>query len=688
MKFKPYILLLLCLFPGIAICQKLEIFEDVVVEVVPFRFNTTLNEFGPTLVGDTLYYPAMFENITSGKSSLRKEFYSYFNIKKVYLDERGKLLSNPAHDFRKSSKYHDGPLCYNPLTGYYFITRSGFDNARKENLVFRKKIVELKLDIYNPSTRKSEPFLFNSNKYSVAHPAISQRGDTLFFASDMPGGFGGKDLYYSVYINGTWREPKNMGAVINTEFDEVFPSVHKSGAFFFASDRPGGIGGLDIYASKLKSKGQFSIPFLMADSINSTADDFGLTFSDSGKYGFFSSNRAGNGDDDLYQVFLDKQTIVIEGVATDSITGELIAGVSLELIDESGTLIKTLRSGIGGSYEFEILKNKIFKIKAEKKNYRNVTREITYNSPDANVQLEGLYELELTVTSVDKDIFVNDFKVINSTDGSTWNGKNGIATIYLAHNKVNSLLVGAEGFLYQRINVSTRGLQYGLLEETVQLYPFVVDKAFELKNIYYALDKWDLTEASKLELNKLVSLMKENPEIKVDLNSHTDSRGSDQYNLVLSQKRSQSCEKYLIECGIPTDRIDPHGYGETQLINKCRNGVNCPEEMHQANRRTEIKFDTYFNKITTQARILEQIRKTGNRFFIIGKTFQNKRLAQLYFDEMKIKGFNTLYMGEIERNVIYVALEGFTDLEVAKTYLDEIKEKDDFSDVWLFDYGR
>ncbi len=678
-------LLLMCLLPVVSIGQRLEIFKDVAVDVIPVRQNTPNDEFGCVIVGDTLFFLS-HSGLKMDDNSTYKKGYGYFNVKRAQLNEEGMVQGRISYDLSKSSKYHDGPLCLDPITGHYYITRSGFDEARQERKVFRKKIVELKIDIYDPATKKTEPFLYNSNQYSVAHPAISKGGDTLYFVSDMPGGYGGKDIYRSVFRNGRWTEPENAGASINTEFNEVFPSIHKSGTFFFSSDRMGGVGGLDIYASNLMRNGHFTQPVLLEDTINSVYDDFGLCIADNGNYGFFTSNRAGNGDDDLYQIILDKQVKTLNGLVVDVNIGSKLPGVKVSLFSGEGIHIKDVITGTDGEFEFAIHRGSDYKLTGTKEHFAEATREVHYRMDSVVLKMEGLYQLDLTVLDAETKVPLSSFNVRNAQDGRVWEADN---LIKLVPKADNSLRIESEGFLFQRIAVNTRGLSYGILKDTVLLYPFVVDKVFELENIYYDFNKWDLTEPSKRELDKLVSIMKENSGIKVHLRSHTDSRGADQYNLQLSKKRSQSCEQYLVQCGIAPERIIPQGYGETQLLNECGNGVECPEEMHQANRRTEIKFDKYLTEIDKQKKLRAEVKQSGSRFFIIGASFRNQKMALAYLRDVKGKGFdNALNLGADKNGLIKIALEGFSDLNLANKRLSELKKDGQYSEVWLYDYGR
>jgi outer membrane protein OmpA-like peptidoglycan-associated protein len=140
------------------------------------------------------------------------------------------------------------------------------------------------------------------------------------------------------------------------------------------------------------------------------------------------------------------------------------------------------------------------------------------------------------------------------------------------------------------------GKPYGIIKDTLWIEKLEVKKKFVMENIFYDFDKWNILPESEIELNKLIKVMNDNPGWKVELSSHTDARGSDSYNMILSQKRSDSAVSYIVKSGISKDRIIARGYGETQLVNRCKNGVKCPDEEHRKNRRTEFQILEMDNK--------------------------------------------------------------------------------------------
>lgn len=399
---------------------------------------------------------------------------------------------------------------------FYTVTRM----VKKPGNGFKNEPYTIKLEIYSRNLKSNSqwgdpvPFRFNNSlEYSVGDPFVTPNGKYLYFCSDMPGGLGGTDLYYSERaLDGTWGTPQNLGGVINTPGNERFPRLTIDNTFYFSSDGRIGMGGLDIYRSKVTDKG-FIRPESLKYPINSSQDDFAIYFT-SNESGYFSSNREGGlGDDDIYVFAVLEEMITVKGLVLDKITKQPLVNAVVTLKNTStGEIIKTLTDD-KGNYSAKLDKNSHFDILVDKSNF-----------------------------------------------------------IAQGGNKISSK---------------------DLTDLTWLLDPIQLNVGIRIENIYYNFDKWDLRTDAKAELNKLVKLMKENPTMEIELGSHTDSRGNDTYNLKLSQKRAQSVVNYLISNGIEKYRLTAKGYGETELVNGCANGVPCSEQEHQQNRRTEFKITRY-----------------------------------------------------------------------------------------------
>lgn len=359
-------------------------------------------------------------------------------------------------------------------------------------------------------------------------PAFSPDGTELYFASNRPGGFGGIDLYKATRLaNADFGNPVNLGPEINTPGNELFPRLAPDGKFFFSSDGHPGFGKLDLFMTEKDDSGKLNIKNL-GQNFNSPNDDFGISFSDYPKAGFISSNReGGSGDDDIY-FFEDKTPKPkIVNILLNVTTKERVAGQPDKILERARVVLYDSNkkqaggdmSNSNGRVRFTLEPNADFTIIASK---------------------NGYFAKSIPFTTVDK-----------TPD---------IAT------------------LIQEVTNIT-------LDTTIILDQLVLDKSIVLENIYYDLNKDDIRPDAALELEKLITILKDNPTIRIELSSHTDSRSSDAYNLDLSQRRAQSAVDYMVSKGIEADRLVAKGYGELQLIN-----LNAEtEEEHQVNRRTEFK---------------------------------------------------------------------------------------------------
>ncbi|MCH7402615.1 OmpA family protein [Belliella kenyensis] len=359
-------------------------------------------------------------------------------------------------------------------------------------------------------------------------PAFSPDGNTLYFASNRPGGQGGTDLYKaSKLANGDFGNPVNLGAQINTPGNEMFPRVTRDGKIFFASDGHPGLGKLDLFVAEPIDGGGYEVKNL-GPKVNSTADDFGIFFTNYPQEGFLTSNRDGGaGDDDIYS-FEDK-------TPKPKVVNILLNVTTLEKKEDGSE---------------EIL-------------------------PQTRVAL---------------------YDASNKMTGGDFTNQNGRVRFTLAPDANFSLIASKTGYFTKSITYDTRGktpkqedliqdVTNIVLDTTIVLDLLVLDKAIVLENIYYDLDKADIRPDAAEELDKLVTILKDNPTISIELSSHTDARATDAYNDALSQRRAESAVAYMVSKGISADRLVAKGYGKRQLIIKDAK----TEEEHQVNRRTEFK---------------------------------------------------------------------------------------------------
>jgi outer membrane protein OmpA-like peptidoglycan-associated protein len=359
-------------------------------------------------------------------------------------------------------------------------------------------------------------------------PAFSPDGTELYFASNRPGGFGGIDLYKATRLaNSDFGNAVNLGPNINTPGNELFPRMTPDGKFFFSSDGHPGYGKLDLFVAAKDESGKQVIINLGAN-FNSLNDDFGIFFTEYPKAGYIASNREGGvGDDDIY-FFEDKTPKPkIVNVLLNVITKERVAGEVDKILDKARVVLYDGNNKQAGG------------------DFSNTNGRVRFTlSPDANFTIiaskSGYFSKSVPYTTKGK-----------TPDPAT---------------------------LMQEITNIT-------LDTTVVLDQLILDRSIVLENIYYDLNKADIRTDAAAELNKLVQILKDNPAIRIELSSHADARATDAYNDDLTQRRAQSAVDYLVSQGIESERLIAKGYGKRQLI--VQNAQT--EEEHQVNRRTEFK---------------------------------------------------------------------------------------------------
>ncbi|MBV5314948.1 MAG: OmpA family protein [Prolixibacteraceae bacterium] len=500
-------------------------------EILNTAINTVGSEMGPAFYKDQLIFSSTSIGVKSGVNYKWNEL-PYLDLYSAKIGAYGDLSAPEPFAPKLKTPYHDGPVSFDQKKDIIYFTRNSFlkgKASQSRDGVTNLKIFQGNLD--GDDWKLTGGFRYNSDEYSVGHPSIDKTGTILYFASDMPGGYGKSDLYFSVFMNGQWSKPFNLGPKINTEGNEFFPFISNDGVLYFGSNGHGGLGGLDIYFS-VPEQGVFNSIENMGYPANSPRDDFGMALDSTGMKGYFSSNRAGGkGNDDLYFLKIKRVPVIIRGVIKDRDTKDVLSDATISVINESGNTILTSVTRNDGQFEFEVNKGQAYII--------NVTKEF---------------------------YFENEKSVGTST---------------LRPNDE----VFSEIFLEQKIEEATDNLAPKSMEEEDGVPLQVV----ELEYINYSLDKTDINPDAAATLNKLIAFLKEYPDLEIRIESHTDSRGSDEYNMVLSKKRARAAFDYVVSQGIDPKRLLYQGYGETKLLNNCTNGVDCTEEQHEVNRRSIVK---------------------------------------------------------------------------------------------------
>ncbi len=407
--------------------------------------------------------------------------------------------------------YDEGPSAFSSDFNTIYFTRmdySGNQISKNEKDMSLLKLYEGKYE--NGEWKLMAPSSFNHPEYSVGHPSLSADGLTLYFVSDMPWGYGGTDIYQSQLKNGSWSDPVNLGQVVNSEGDEMFPFIAADNVLYFSSDGHIGLGGLDIFAAYPENQ-KWSKPENLQYPVNSSKDDFGFIIDSSNTSGYFSSNRIKNVDK-IYQFKRNPPLFSYLLYAYDKKSGAPLKNFSMFTYkeNEKPTLIKQ--------------------------------------------------------------------------------GKAGTLDMQLARNTEYKVLFRAPGYYAETSAFSTVGKRKSeVLTDSISLRKIELNKALTLKTIQFKKKDSQFTAPSYQALDSLVAFLKLNPELQVEISSHTDSRGPAADNLALSRKRADEVVYYLIDKGINPPRLLSIGYGESRLLNNCRDGILCLEEDHMVNNRIELK---------------------------------------------------------------------------------------------------
>lgn len=515
-------------------------------EIADAGINSKDSDYGSTILDNKLVFTSARDTGSIIKKNFKWTNKSISALYSVELMPDGSI-GNPAlfHRNELIINFNESTPVFTKDGKTMYFTRNNSINGKKRHNENRITLLKLyRAILIDGKWNKVEELPFNSDEYSVAHPSLSNDEKTLYFASDMPGTLGMSDLFkVAVNGNGTFGKPENLGPEINTEGRETFPYISDDNELYYASDGRPGLGGLDVYVSKINKDGSFEEVQNLGEPINSKQDDFAFIIDSKNRNGFFSSNRDnGHGLDDVYR-FREFRKLICEqelsGTITDAETNEVLPNVSLILFDESRLTATEVFSDQNGNYVFP------------------------------NVKCGKKYFIKTSKTDYDiKEIPVNIKKLLGKT------------TLLISIEKK------AKPIVAKTIMVKVATLK------SVKLQPLAegtdLAKLLNLPMNFFDLGKATIKKSSEPQLLKLVAMLKQYPTIKLDIRSHTDSRDTASKNMILSDKRAESTKNWLVQKGVDKSRLTAKGYGETQLVNKCADGVKCSEQEHMKNRRSEF----------------------------------------------------------------------------------------------------
>lgn len=560
--------------------------------------NTRFTDMCATYYKDQLVYSSAKDSF-----SMVKNVYDWDNqpFLDMYVTKPG---AGPAEKDSRSmfasvnTRFHEGAASFTSDWNTMYFTRNNYLNGRLMTTPDGTNNLKVFVADFNGKEWKNLRSLpFNSDKYSVGHPALSPDNKTLYFISDMPGGYGSTDIYKCEWNNGSWGNPVNLGETINTSGKEMFPYVDKEGILYFSSDGHPGQGGLDVFAAKEEKPGVYKVVNVVSP-INSAFDDFGLVINNDSLTGYFTSNRTGGkGLDDIYSYIINK--IDLRVLVYDDLTKQILPGSKVSLKSE-GSIIDTQIADKTGAVMFSVKPRSKYQLVAENTIYTPQTKDIQVKGSLFDfVQQEDIYLKQaapyLTIEVIDKESgLIIPNALVDVAEGkyneSELEDNNGIIKMKLMEETDYTFNATAEEYFDKSAKFSTKGKQAGEYTLTIEMEKLSAGKQFVLEDLFYDLNKYNIRPDAAIVLDKLAKILTDNPSVRIEIGSHTDSRATAEYNLKLSQNRSESVVAYLISKGIDKSRLVAKGYGESQLVNKCADGVPCTEEEHQANRRTVIEI--------------------------------------------------------------------------------------------------
>lgn len=473
-------------------------------DIAKSDISSDKTDFGAVLTNDNNVYFASARNTSKRSSNFNEE--PYLDIYRATYNANGTISDAVAVD-NLNTRWHDGPasITNDGNTMYYgseSFNEKEFTKDKAKNSKFGK-IYLYKATKEGDKWANSKPLPFNNKEYDVRNPSISKDGKTLFFSSNMPGGFGGEDIW-KVSVNGDeYGTPENLGAKVNTEANESFPFITDDNILFFSSNGKTGFGGLDVFKIDL-NKGSEAMN--VGEPVNTSKDDFAFTYNATKKVGFFSSNR--DGVDNIYKAdpVCNVQALVR---VKDAKTGKVIEGANVLLVDEKQKTVSNQTTALNGEMLTGVLCNTSYSAQVSKQGYESGVFEVA-KAENAQVVVEALL---------------------------------------------------------------------------TPIMPIITEREVILQPIYFEFNKSNITAEGAAELDKLIMVMNEYPNMVIFAKSHTDSRGSDKYNMNLSDRRAKSTIQYLISKGITKDRISGQGFGESEPKVACK---PCTEEQYAQNRRSEF----------------------------------------------------------------------------------------------------
>jgi outer membrane protein OmpA-like peptidoglycan-associated protein/tetratricopeptide (TPR) repeat protein len=545
-------------------------------------FNSLEADFAPQFIDGKLVFGS------TRPSDAKMDGFTSQNFARLWtFDSITKVVAQYVID-GMDVKFNIGTPVFDPLDGSLFFSA----NVPKPNrlgsanlTIYRAKLMDKKYKVENWQNA--------AGNFNYTHPTISPNGQLMVFSSDQ----GGKamDLYFCTRMkSGDWSNPRPFKRNINTMGQEVFPRFISNSQLIFSSDGLKLGESLDFYQTSFRNK-EWTDPVLLPKPLNTQKDDYAIWSDSLLTEGFFTSNRDDkDGNEDIYsfrkvkkcviktQIFNDYEHLAVTNqpiqydanFRTNTIGDAKSAAAYYSYYPRQDLNVSTIYQGI--DFDSLVVANP---------DCQGDTISIVWHYKPNIVTISGKLKPQNGIIPPPMPIKIIPNGSLDTLEVIT--NEKGEFSIPLIEGKTYSFISKPIGYVANPVTVK---ISTNTPSIEIHLIPLDVNSSFVLKDIYYDFDKWNITPKSAIELDKLVQILKDYPTLKIELSSHTDARGKDPYNMTLSAKRARSAVDFIISRGIAKSRLVAKGYGETRHVNKCVNGVECTENEHQDNRRTEVRI--------------------------------------------------------------------------------------------------
>ncbi|TRX35798.1 OmpA family protein [Flavobacterium sp. ZT3R18] len=597
--------------------------------------NTANSEFGGVVLGDHLIFAAVKKKPNLFDKTYKWNNETYLNLVSIPLkntNAKDSIITYFSKDLK--SAMHESNAVFTKDGKIMYFTRNNSNNGRRGKNTDKISAIQIfRAELVNTKWTNIVALPFNSPDYSVEHPALSPDEKTLYFASDMPGALGSFDIFSVSIIGSTYGNPINLGDKVNTNKREQFPFVSKDNKLYFSSNGHEGYGALDIFVSEIQNN-SYSKAENVGLPVNSGYDDFAYYIDSDSKEGYFSSDRlGGKGKDDIYSLAETKDLLVedckqyITGIITDVDSHLALENAIVILKNSANQEIEKAITTVDGKFSFTVECEANYSVFVTKENYTENSRTF-HISGERNKSNDGSMEIRsIEIIKKEEQVALEQKKAadlllaqeLKAAELVALEQERKTAAIALRENKIaetNALMLKkkedaialeakrlADLTAIQQLkkdkllaDKKTEALAEAKKKERMAAIlaaekDVVRDKGrliIKTDPIYFDYNMWYIRKDSKRILNRIVELLNKYPEMVVEIGSHTDNRGNDKFNADLSQKRADATRTYILEQGIPKNRISAKGYGESVPIIKCIPEDSCDEEQHELNRRSEF----------------------------------------------------------------------------------------------------